>query len=54
MSLVAREDRDSVAWLTLNRPEQLNALNRPPSPHVGTLQNSRSRPNRSTFPEVSQ
>ena len=26
MSLVVREDRDGVAWLTLNRPEQLNAL----------------------------
>jgi enoyl-CoA hydratase/carnithine racemase len=26
MSLVLREDRDGVAWLTLNRPEQLNAL----------------------------
>ena len=45
MSLVAREDRDSVAFLTLNRP---------PFPHVGTLQNSRSRPNCPSLPEVSQ
>src|SRR5579884_3548140 len=27
-TLVRREDRDAVAWLTLNRPERANALSR--------------------------